>query len=217
MRRRGNIMKKNQPKLAFYSALLLTGLSCSSVTLANSNEHHTFLTKMATQKANAMGATLKAALKPAMKKGGPAKSIAVCNHIAPATQQSMTSGAWSVARTSEKWRNPDNKPDAWELQQLQYFAEQLTSGVSANQLISTDIVTIDGKQAFRFMRPIMAKGMCLQCHGKSLSADVQQSLNTLYPEDNATGYSAGELRGAFTILKWLTPNDLNLLGNSSTN
>lgn len=205
----------NQPlKKVVGVTLLLAGAWQAVANTSAPVDHHQFLTQMAASKADAMEKTLKAALKPAMKQSGPAQSIAVCNHIAPTTEQSMANNTWEVGRTSQKWRNPNNKPDTWELQQLQFFAEQVSAGIPPKQLASTDIVTVEGKKAFRYMRPIIAKGMCLQCHGKNLASDVQSSLTTLYPYDNATGYSAGQLRGAFTVLKWLTPNDISLLNKA---
>jgi len=52
------------------------------------------------------------------------------------------------------------------------------------------------------MRPIfIAAPVCLQCHGEpaKLAPGVAEALKELYPDDQATGYSLGDLRGAISI------------------
>lgn len=198
------------------TATLLVGMSGAVTAQQSQNQYGHFLTLLAEQKANALGATLQAALKPSLQRDGAAKSIAVCNHVAPQASESMLSDSWIVGRTSTKWRNPSNKPDSWEMQQLATFAEQVSAGVPAGKISVSEIVQVDGKTAFRYMRPIMTKGLCLQCHGAQLSDEVQSALGALYPLDNATGYAEGELRGAFTLLKWLTAEEVSKLSDSGS-
>jgi hypothetical protein len=59
------------------------------------------------------------------------------------------------------------------------------------------------------MRPIPAGGVCLACHGPAevLPNEVKQALKTKYPNDQATGYTAGQLRGAFSVSKTIQPQD----------
>lgn len=38
-----------------------------------------------------------------------------------------------------------------------------------------------------------------EAQGQSIKPDVQAKLKELYPEDEATGFSEGELRGAFVV------------------
>jgi hypothetical protein len=42
---------------------------------------------------------------------------------------------------------------------------------------------------------------CLSCHGKKedLDPEVLDQLNELYADDRATGFSEGDLRGAFVV------------------
>jgi excinuclease UvrABC helicase subunit UvrB len=44
-----------------------------------------------------------------------------------------------------------------------------------------------------------AEKPCLACHGKTLAPQVAARLKELYPDDRATGYAAGEIRGAITL------------------
>jgi hypothetical protein len=48
--------------------------------------------------------------------------------------------------------------------------------------------------------------MCLGCHGKNIAPEVQAKLDELYPEDQATGFSEGDLRGAF-VISWQQDRD----------
>ena len=53
------------------------------------------------------------------------------------------------------------------------------------------------------MKALPTQALCLQCHGAqaSLSPAVKEKLSALYPQDKATGYSVGQIRGAMTIRK----------------
>ena len=41
--------------------------------------------------------------------------------------------------------------------------------------------------------------VCLKCHGENIDPAVKAKLGELYPNDKATGYKLGDLRGAFTV------------------
>ena len=51
------------------------------------------------------------------------------------------------------------------------------------------------------MKAIPTAAVCLKCHGTELTADVVDALNNAYPEDKATGYQEGDIRGAFVVVK----------------
>jgi hypothetical protein len=50
-----------------------------------------------------------------------------------------------------------------------------------------------------YVEPIRTKGICLQCHGDQIEPGVKARLQELYPEDQATGFEKGELRGLFWV------------------
>lgn len=54
---------------------------------------------------------------------------------------------------------------------------------------------------FRYMKAIPMQGMCMTCHGgqELIPDNVKERLATLYPDDQATGFTPGSLRGAFTV------------------
>lgn len=47
--------------------------------------------------------------------------------------------------------------------------------------------------------PIVTPPLCLTCHGDpaTFSPELKQALKESYPDDRATGFSAGDLRGVF--------------------
>ncbi len=49
------------------------------------------------------------------------------------------------------------------------------------------------------MKAIPIQEPCMLCHGEVLSSAVKEKINDLYPQDQATGYTLGQIRGAFTI------------------
>ena len=143
---------------------------------------------------------LKTELKAAMKEGGPSNAIQVCKNKAPeiAADISQKQG-WRVARTSLKLRNPHNAPDTWEAQVLQEFEKRKAAGEEIKTLEYAEIVKVDGKKQFRYMKAIPTGEVCLQCHGSNINPDVAATLNNFYPKDQATGFKQGDIRGAFTV------------------
>lgn len=144
--------------------------------------------------------SLKGELQAAMQAGGPVIAIAVCHEKAPEIAEALSAEkGWQVGRTSLKLRNPGNAPDAWEEKALKQFETRKVGGEDPKSLEYFEIVkTKDGK-VFRYMKAIPTAEVCLACHGENVAAPVAEKLQLLYPEDKATGYKAGDIRGAFTI------------------
>lgn len=146
--------------------------------------------------------TLQGELVAAMQKGGPVEAIDVCKQRAPEIAAGISEDTgWSVGRTSLKLRNPENAPDEWERAVLQNFDDRLAAGTPAAELTHQEVVTEGDDTVFRFMRAIPTGGVCLTCHGSELGGDIQHALERLYPNDQATGYAEGQIRGAFTVIQ----------------
>jgi hypothetical protein len=148
--------------------------------------------------------TLKGELEQGMKTGGPVTAISVCSVKAPMIAEDISKASgWQVARTSLKLRNPGNKPDAWELTVLKEFETRKAAGEDVTKMEHSEVMTINGKKTFRYMKAIPTAKLCLNCHGTQIKPEVARSLDELYPEDKARGYKAGDIRGAFTLQKAL--------------
>ncbi len=147
------------------------------------------------------GSTLQAHLQTAMQEGGPLQAIEVCQQVAPGIADEISAATgWSVGRTSLRLRNPDNAPDEWERTVLQDFERLQQAGQPAAELTRHEVFEQNDEAVFRYMRAIPTAGLCLTCHGEP-SGDIQHALERLYPADEATGYSEGEVRGAFTVIQ----------------
>jgi hypothetical protein len=145
---------------------------------------------------------LKGELMGAMKADGPVKSIEVCNVAAPAIASEVSTDGWTVKRTSLKLRNAKAAPDKWERQTLEQFEVDKASGADVTKLERAEIVDAGGVRTFRYMKAIpTAAEPCLACHGGSIAEPVKAKLAQLYPQDQATGFKAGDIRGAFTLSK----------------
>jgi hypothetical protein len=146
---------------------------------------------------------LGAAMTREMGKGGPTEAIKVCAELAPeiAGRLSRKHG-WRVTRVGTRVRNPLlGMPDAWEQQVLAEFAERARKGEAFAGMTRSEIITEPSGRYYRFMKPIALQPQCVLCHGPSdrIPEGIRHALKQQYPFDVATGYQAGELRGAVSI------------------
>ena len=147
---------------------------------------------------------LLAVLTTEIEKGGPEGAIGACREKAPAMAKAASEQTgWSIRRVSLNNRNPKAVPDAWERATLEDFDRRAAAGESPATLEKGELVTEEGKRSYRYMKALPTLDLCLKCHGPqgALSPAVKAKLAELYPQDKATGYSVGQIRGAMTIRK----------------
>jgi hypothetical protein len=142
---------------------------------------------------------LKPQLKQAMSEGGPTRAIAVCADVAPAIADSLSAeSGWIVKRVSLNPRNASRAvPDSWERSVLLEFNRRQAAGENPPDISFGEVV---GGQ-YRYMQAQGVEPLCLLCHGKGLADDAQEALRQYYPDDMATGYSLGQVRGAISLAK----------------
>lgn len=141
--------------------------------------------------------TLQQALKTAIKEGGLNNGIEVCHSKAPEIASTLSVDGWVIKRTSLKTRNTANKPDQWEQNILNQFETQSSNGED----VTTLVVSSYDNEGFRLMKAIPTGPICMGCHGSSVDPKTLEKINDLYPNDQATGFSIGDLRGAFSVRK----------------
>ncbi len=107
------------------------------------------------------------------------------------------------SRTALGVRTPADAPDAWERQQMEQMSFMLDAGVDPETMEIAEIVTEGQTKLFRWMRPILVSDSCLACHGEAIDPRVKLLLGQEYPLDDATGYAAGQLGGAYSVRKIL--------------
>jgi hypothetical protein len=151
----------------------------------------------------ALGGPLKTQLQAAMKAGGPAEAVAICHKIAPELARSISAERGvEITRVSLKNRNPDmGAPNAWQTQVLSDFETRKQAGEDPQTLSYAEIADNE----FRFMKAVPTAAVCLNCHGSELKPEVTAKLKEWYPDDKATGFQEGDIRGAFVVTRNLTP------------
>jgi hypothetical protein len=147
--------------------------------------------------ADELGQRLMAALGQQLQNTGPAAAITVCSEIAPAAASEISREGLEIRRTSVRFRNPENAPDDWELAWLERFEKNLADGELPAEVHELD----EAGGELRYLRPIIVGTGCLLCHGDrdQMDDELEAQLAERYPEDLATGYALGDLRGAFSV------------------
>ena len=177
--------------LSVMAAMLLAMPAVSGA--AESNPKQAVAAKAAGQ----LGQEMRKKLTESMQKNGPAGAIDVCAKDAPAISARIENELGvTIKRTSLKYRNTQNAPDAAERQVLGVLAaahsagEKLPQGVTAFQ-----------NDRNRFYKAITMEQTCLKCHGDSttMSEAVRKEVATTYPEDKAVGYKEGDFRGIISV------------------
>ena len=143
------------------------------------------------------------AMQEAVAAKGVAGAIPICKDEAPKlVKEKRDETGWAIRRVSLKTRNAERgTPDPWEASVLADFDLRAANGEKPETLEKSEIVTIDGKQVFRYMKALPVAEVCLNCHGPADKLDpaVKAELGNSYPQDQATGYAKGQIRGALTV------------------
>lgn len=147
--------------------------------------------KQATSAFKDFGEQLKAHLQTAISEGGPVNAVKVCHEVAPKLAEETSSKlGFQMGRSSHRLRNPSNAP----LTPVEKYLSQYAKAGSAPPVEAYQ----DGT-SWVVVAPIVTQPMCLTCHGdpKTFSPELTQALKKNYPQDQATGFAAGDLRGVF--------------------
>ncbi|MFZ5470127.1 MAG: c-type heme family protein [Myxococcota bacterium] len=125
-------------------------------------------------------------------RGGPQAAVKVCRDVAqPLTAQVAAEQKLEVGRTSHRLRNPKNAPRAW--------ARPFVEAAAGKKASEVDAVAVDLGDRVGVLRPIPVGAVCTQCHGNpaGFSPALSGLLREAYPQDEAVGFSEGDLRGFF--------------------
>lgn len=131
---------------------------------------------------------LQQALVAGMQKG-PVNAISVCKDQAPAIAASLSVDGVEMGRTSHRLRNPANVAPAWVDTVLKSYLD--------NSLDRSPKVVALPDNREGYVEPIVLQPICVPCHGRTLAEDVTAHMKAAYPEDEATGFEVGDLRGVF--------------------
>lgn len=176
------------------SVALLGILLCApAVTFAEPDTGHAGMVEAAAE----FSGRLRTALQSAMRAGGPVAAIEVCHQQAPAIATAVgAERGLLVRRTGVRLRNPGNVADPMDQQLMEDFARQMAEGADPATLAVLSS-TPDGR--LRYTRAIPVEAVCLACHGDAIAPDLSDAIKAHYPDDRATGFQPGQLRGLLVV------------------
>ncbi len=141
----------------------------------------------------ALGANLKAA----MGRGGVEEAVGFCNLKALDLTDSLANlYAVEIKRATLKPRNSLNAANVSEAQILSVWQDKLDE---SQEILPTQF---EEEDKVNFYSPIVMESLCVTCHGvkgESLTPEVEKIISSKYPNDAATGYKVGDLRGLWHI------------------
>lgn len=129
------------------------------------------------------------------EKGVPG-AIEFCNLNAISITDSVSKSLnASIKRVSDKPRNKANQAREGEL----FYIDMCKKALAADKELKPFISQDDNK--FMGYYPIVTNQICLSCHGdsKNIGTETLAKINSLYPDDKATGYKENEVRGLFVV------------------
>lgn len=181
--------------------LLIAAMLMAPLAAAYADANDVELLDEARKVATMLPPKLLASLQEEIGKSGPEGAIPVCKDMAPKMAGEIAAQTgWKIRRVSLKARNDARAiPDAWEKAALEDFDRRAANGEPPAQLEKGEKV---GNE-YRYVKALPVQPLCLSCHGpaEQLSPAVKSVLEQHYPNDHATGYSVGQIRGALSVRK----------------
>ena len=138
-------------------------------------------------------------LQSALASGGVSNALPFCSLAAsPLTASMAQKHGVSLRRFTHKPRNPSGMADTVELGFLEHFRK----GLAFTNTIPPMVASVEPGVVTFFAPIVLNNPMCLNCHGepdKDIKPENLAIIRRLYPQDQATGFQLGELRGAWRI------------------
>jgi len=152
-------------------------------------------------------AAFQTSLKKAIKSGGMEYAIGFCNTRAMKITDSVSADyKVQIRRLTKKYRNPLNETNKAE---SEIYKTYILEWLKRENLKAKIIPNEQGHPVY--YRPIGIQPVCLNCHGVpgvDIPSPLAEKIAHLYPEDKATDFNEGELRGmwAITFPEYLVKN-----------
>ncbi|MDX9740469.1 MAG: DUF3365 domain-containing protein [Gammaproteobacteria bacterium] len=152
--------------------------------------------------AQAFSGQLRGKLQAAMGEGGPVLAVGVCRTEAPAIAEAvMREHGVRLGRVAMpgRNRNPNQAADGWQLQALKDIQKAVDEGAPAAEQVRIYRDDLPADVALRMMRGIATEPVCTSCHGVDMTPEIRDAIARHYPDDGATGFAVGDLRGALWV------------------
>jgi Protein of unknown function (DUF3365) len=130
--------------------------------------------------------------------------LAYADHVPEWGKEVSDAAKLDFSRTALGVRNPANEPDAWEQRQMELFNFMADAGQDPETFEVGEVLQEGSEKVFRWLRPMVMSEACLVCHGEAIDSRIKLLLGQEYPLDAATGYSEGQLGGAYSVRKVLS-------------
>lgn len=104
-----------------------------------------------------------------------------------------------IQRITDKNRNPDNTlktaidKKAWE---------EISKMMTDKNIVKKQLIIDDNNSVYYYKAIPLGMPTCLSCHGntqKDITPETLAAIKIKYPNDKATGYSMGQLRGLWKV------------------
>jgi len=180
--------------------LLLCGVPGGLTACSNADTIPPEVLEEARSASDALAGDLMGRLFEGLDVGGPVHAVEICSGIALAKAAEYSTPNLHIRRVSLRARNPASEPDLFERDQLRRLEVLHGEGRVPDEVAEVSIV--GGQRYLRYLKPIVLREQCLVCHGDlaEVDPDVASVLAERYPGDRATGYRAGDLRGAVSVM-----------------
>ncbi len=166
---------------ALAAALVAAGLACSRPPPPRPEAAVRAVAELRAE----LGGALRAALAE-----GPVAAVEACRLEAPRIAARLARPGLRLGRTSHRLRNPANAPEPWMLPLLDELRGRAPEPGAFR--------TVDlGERGTGYVEPIHLQPPCATCHGSRVDPELLAAIRERYPEDRATGFEVGELRGLF--------------------
>ena len=135
-------------------------------------------------------------LKAQMQNNGAIGALHFCSQNAlNLTEQVAKETHTSLKRLSTNERNPLNKATADEAALLKKWSDLLKNN---QPLPPSAIVNLSPNTAVYYKPIVINNEACLKCHG-NVEGELAKAIKAAYPEDKATSYKMGDLRGMIAV------------------
>ena len=182
-------------RIALFLLLLIAGCGEEAVDRQIPREEAVALARDA---AGSAFQALSAELGQAIADGGTVAAIPICSDKAGGLLKGVAEErGLLLLRVSDRPRNVAHAAAPADLEAMESFRATLSGGASP---VPSVLPAEDGSMVVR-LPIVLNQPLCLQCHGGAddISPETRKVIAARYPEDRATGYELGELRGIWRV------------------
>lgn len=184
-------------RVILFVAMLLAGFTTGPAASPPVEQPDQAAEQRAAAAAKAFSVELRNTLMAAMSQGGPLAALEVCHSEAARIAKTIGDAhGVRLGRVGVRSRQPANRLEGWQKDVLDTWLANAPANAPGQWAPS---MARDSDGTLRWAKAIETEGPCLICHGSSIEASLQQATRERYPDDPATGFEPGSLRGLLWV------------------